>query len=137
MRGRMNADPRLVLGGGGFLQKVSNQVPLIVSPILVLENAWKLRRVSRSSPLHFALHYPLSLIRLTTGPPQLWSPHGPQVPLLRSWQPQTPETPGEGRSQDAQAGLHLGQIGPPAEAARAWTRSPVPQAGRRTDSSPT
>ena len=75
---------------GDSCRKSPIRVPLIVSLVLVLENTWKLRRVSRSSPLHFALHYPLSLIRLATGPPQLRSPPGPQVPLLGSWQPQTP-----------------------------------------------
>ena len=75
---------------GDSCRKSPIRVPLIVSPVLVLDNTWKLRRVSRSSPLHFALHYPLSLIRLATGPPQLRSPPGPQVPLLGSWQPQTP-----------------------------------------------
>ena len=132
----MNADPRLALGGGGFLQKVSNQSsPHCVScpsPREHMEAQKSLQILS--PPLCFALPpqsdqagyraSPTPVPSWATGPPA-WFLAAPD-----SWRL------GEGGSRmHRQAGLRLGQIGPPAEAPRAWTRSPVPQAGRRIDSS--
>lgn len=63
----------------------------LVSLALILENAQKLIRFSKSSPLsfHFALA-PLNLTRLGRRPPYLWAPLCPQAPILSLWQPQIP-----------------------------------------------
>ena len=67
------------------MQKASNQGPLIrVS--CPREHTGSSEDSPDPLPLPFALHCPLSLTRLAAGPPHLWSPPGPQVPLLGSWQ---------------------------------------------------